>query len=105
MKKNEQYVYMGNLVLDTIAMEAMVNGEPLGLAPKQFALLQMFIRNEGKLLEPEYLYGKVWLAPLNGDKAALKITVSKLRRKLANADYTIEAVREQGYVFLRTIDK
>ena len=101
MNKNEQYVFIGNLTLDTIAMEAMVNGEPLGLAPKEFALLQMFTRNEGRLLEPEYLYNKVWLAPLNGDKAALKLAVSKLRRKLSPTGFTIEAMREQGYVFLR----
>ena len=101
MNKNEQYVFMGNLTLDTIAMEGMVDGKPLGLAPKEFALLQMFIRNEDVILEPEYLYNKVWLAPLNGDKAALKIAVSKLRRKLARADCKIDAVREQGYVFVR----
>ena len=98
---NEQYVFMGNLTLDIIAMDAMVNGKILGLAPKEFALLQMFIRNEGKLLESEYLYHKVWMAPLNGDKAALKIAVSKLRRKLAQTNCTIDAVREQGYVFVR----
>ena len=101
MNKNEQYVFMGNLTLDIIAMDAIVNGEILGLAPKEFALLQMFIRNEGKLLDPDYLYNKVWKAPLNGDKAALKIAVSKLRRKLSPTGFTIEAVREQGYVFLR----
>ena len=99
MSENEQYVFMGNLTLDTIAMDAVVNGEILGLAPKEFALLQMFIKNEGVLLEPDYLYNKVWMAPLNGDKVALKIAVSKLRRKLAQASCTIEAVREKGYVF------
>ena len=100
MARSEQYLSLGSLTLDTIAMEGMVDGEPLGLAPKEFALLQMFIRNEGVLLESEYLYNKVWMAPLNGDKSALKIAVSKLRRKLAKGDFTIEAIRDQGYVFL-----
>ena len=100
MSKSEQYVSLGNLTLDTIAMEALVDGEPLGLAPKEFALLQMFVRNEGELLESEHLFNKVWMAPLNGDKAALKIAVSKLRRKLSKTDCTICAVREQGYVFV-----
>ena len=96
---HSESVSLGSLTLDMIAMEGFVKGKPLGLSPKEFALLQMFVRNEGVLLESEYLYNKVWMAPLNGDKAALKIAVSKLRRKLAQTDCTIEAVREQGYIF------
>ena len=103
MAHSEQYISLGNLTLDTVAMEGLAKGKPLDLSPKEFALLQMFIRNEGILLESEYLYNKVWLAPLNGDKAALKIAISRLRRKLAKEGCTIEAVREQGYVFLRNI--
>ena len=101
MANSEQYVSLGNLTLDIIAMEGLVNGRPLGLSPKEFALLQMFVRHEGVPLEVEHLYSKVWMAPLNGDKMALKIAVSKLRRKLEPAGYSIKAIREQGYVFLR----
>ena len=98
--QSEQYIFIGNLTLDTIAMEGMFRGEPLGLSPKEFALLMMFVRNEGELLESEELYNKVWRAPLNDDKTALKIAISKLRRKLAPSGCKIEAVREQGYIFL-----
>ena len=95
-----QYITKGRLVLDTFAMEGLADGKPLGLSPKEYALLLMFVINDGEVMTPEHLYEKVWMAPLNENKTALKLVVSKLRHKLAPTGCTIEAVREKGYVFL-----
>ena len=90
---------LGELELDTAASMAFVFGKDLALSPKEFALLRLFVQKEGTILSAEYLYEKVWKAPLTNDTQAVRATVSRLRTKLTDSGYTITSLRNEGYCF------
>jgi DNA-binding response OmpR family regulator len=97
--RTPETVVKGLLKLDVVAGLAFCGDEDLLLTQKEFALLLLLIRNGEKTVSAEYLYEKVWKAPMSGDKNAVQVTVSKLRKKLAPYGYDISVMRGRGYVF------
>jgi len=91
----------GAITLDTASLAAFVNGVDLLLAQREFALLLLFIQNEGKTMSAEYIYEKVWGQSMAGNGNAVKVTLSKLRTKLKGSGYTVTAARGEGYCFER----
>ena len=91
----------GSLKLDVIASKAFLQGNDMLLTQKEFAMLLVFVQNEGKLISDEYLYEKVWSGTFNDDPVALRNTVSRLRKKLVNSEYTVSVTRGEGYLFER----
>lgn len=88
----------GALKLDVMAGQAFLGDTDLLLTQKDFALLLLFTQNENTVMSAEYLYAKVWKAPLSGDTQAVKSAVSRLRKKLTGSEYTISSIRGKGYV-------
>lgn len=94
-------IICGPLTLDITSSQAFVNGTDLLLAGKEFALLLLFVKNEGVTIKSEELYQKVWKRPMLEDANALKVAVSRLRKKLIDTDFDIMTVRGEGYLFER----
>ena len=94
-------VTRGALTLNILAKEAFLNGADLMLTPKDFALLQYFVQNEGRTLDRDVVYEKVWGRPMAGDSQALGSAVSRLRKKLTGCGYTISGEYRNGYRFER----
>ncbi len=93
----EQSIFVGPVKLDLIAQQAFLKNKNMLLAPKEFALLHLFAAHKGENVSAEYLYDKVWNAPINEDDSALKNTIYKLRKKLAGSGFTISNERGEGY--------
>ncbi|MDR0905206.1 MAG: response regulator transcription factor [Oscillospiraceae bacterium] len=89
----------GSLTLDIMVNVAALNGADMLLSPKEFSLLLLFAQNDGKSMSAEYLYEKVWKAPMNDNDSAVKNMVYRLRKKLEGSGYTISASRNEGYSF------
>lgn len=89
----------GPLTLDMTAGAASLNGEDMLLTVKEYALLLLLVRNMGKTLSKETIYGKVWGSPMNGDSQALYTVVSRLKKKLepAGPSLRLTAIRPAGY--------
>jgi DNA-binding response OmpR family regulator len=92
-------VAKGPLRLDVVSGQAFCGGEDLLLTQKEFSLLLLLLQSENKTMSAEYLYEKVWKAPMGGDKNTFQVTVSKLRKKIEPAGYDITMMRGRGYVF------
>lgn len=92
----------GPITLDIMANQAYINGESMELSVKEFSLLHFFVKNEGKILTKEALYEAIWKQELCGDDRAVRIAVSRLRKKLetSNCEYDILGARSEGYVFI-----
>ena len=90
-----------SLKLDIMASKAFLRGDDLLLTQKEFAMLLVFAQNEDKLVSDEYLYKKIWSGTFNDDPVALRNTVSRLRKKLVNSEYTVSVTRGEGYLFQR----
>jgi DNA-binding response OmpR family regulator len=94
-----EVIEKGALTLKPAPMTATLNGEDLTLSRKEFALLMFFTQNENRVMSAAYLYENVWGSPMAGDDNAIKVTLSKLRKKISGSGYTIAAEYGEGYRF------
>jgi DNA-binding response OmpR family regulator len=94
-------IVRGPLVLDTVSGQAFLNDEDMLLTPKEFGLLLLLARNEGKALAKETLFRSVWKQAVNDDARTVKAHISNVRKKLSGSGYTISVSRGEGYCFAR----
>ena len=87
----------GKLVLDITSCTASMEGRDLLLTQKEFALLSLFVQNQGQVISGEYLYEKVWKTSTAGDTQALKTAVARLRNKIRESGFCIVSMRGEGY--------
>jgi DNA-binding response OmpR family regulator len=90
----------GFISLDGGQRRAEVAGTELQLTPTEFQLLATLMRNRNRVVSQEQLLQEVWGNP-GGDLRQVRIYVSYLRRKLADAGAgePVETVRGFGYRF------
>ena len=77
----------------------MAGGRDLGLTSREFALLRYFMLHPGEVLAAERLLDHVWYENIDTFTNTVRVTVSKLRKKLADAGCpdAIETVVGSGY--------
>jgi len=85
----------GGLELDPAAHTATLDGEPLELTAKEFAILEYFMRHPGEALTRRRLIDHVWDYAYQGDSNVVDVYIRRLRAKLG--EETLETVRGVGY--------
>lgn len=88
--------------LDTEARRAFFEGEELQLTAKEFDLLRVLIREQGKVVTREQLMREIWETAWFGSTKTLDMHMSVLRRKLgddASQPRFITTVRGVGFRF------
>lgn len=94
----EQPLCQGELELDPISRRALLNGRDILLKPKEFALLEVLMRNDGATVTADELYAKVWGMQPAGDARTVKEHISRLRSKLGECSaFLILSERGRGY--------
>jgi two-component system response regulator RegX3 len=92
----------GPVRLDVERHVVAVDGAPVSLPLKEFDLLELLLRNAGRVLTRGQLIDRVWGADYVGDTKTLDVHVKRLRAKLepdpANPKYLV-TVRGLGYKF------
>jgi two-component system OmpR family response regulator len=71
-----------NLELDPSAHTVLRAGEPIELLPKEFALLEFFMRNAGQLFSPESILDRVWHSESDSTIETVYTYVKRLRAKI-----------------------
>ncbi|WP_123679685.1 response regulator transcription factor [Curtobacterium sp. PhB115] len=84
------------LVLDTNRRMVTRDGRPLDLTSKELGVLETLLRADGRVVSAEELLEKVWDMNIDPFTAAVRVTMSKLRKKLGEPD-PIRTVPGQGY--------
>jgi two-component system, OmpR family, response regulator RegX3 len=77
-----------------------VSGEPVALPLKEFELLELLLRNAGRVLTRGQLIDRVWGSDYVGDTKTLDVHVKRLRSKIETdpGDPTLlVTVRGLGY--------
>lgn len=90
----DDLIAVGTLQMDLAAHRAAVAGVALDLTPKEFSLLTLLARNEGRLLTHRAILNAVWGPTQAMD--TLRTHVSQLRRKLGAGEGTPRLVTEAG---------
>jgi two-component system OmpR family response regulator len=93
----------GDLRLDPASHRAWRGGEELSLTPREFALLEMFMRHPGEVLSRFELLEHVWDAAYENRSNVIEVYVAYLRDKLGRN--AIETVRGAGYRLAADADR
>jgi DNA-binding response OmpR family regulator len=95
-------VVMGDLRLDPQAREVWLNDVALNLTSVEFALLEAFLRDAGRVLSREQLTESVLGRKLGPFDRVIDVHVSNLRKKLGASEHgpRIKSVRGSGYLFV-----
>jgi two-component system OmpR family response regulator len=89
----------GDLVLDPASHEATWAGRSVELSPREFALLDYFMRRPGDVLRRSEILDHVWDYGYDGTSNVVDVYIRYLRTRLsaAGAPDLIETVRGVGY--------
>jgi two-component system KDP operon response regulator KdpE len=74
----------GRLRVDLARREVSVDGVPLALSRKEYALLALLVRHVGRVVTQPQLLREVWGPSHQHDTHYLRILVAKLRQKLGD---------------------
>jgi len=87
---------VGGIVVDRAGHEVTVDGRPVALTAKEFALLAYLCERRGKVLSRDHLLARVWGNRYDGGPRTVDIHVRRLRAKLGDA-FPLETLRGSGY--------
>jgi len=98
----KEILKFGNLTLDITRREVLLEGQPIGLKPKEFELLLFLARHRGQALSRELILKRVWGWEFSGGSRTVDVHIRWLREKIEpnSAKPTrIVTVRGAGYRF------
>lgn len=72
----------GNLRLDIASHTVVFDENELKLTPKEFELLKMLMRNEGKVLTHSWLLKEIWGIGYQNETHYLRVFINQLRQKI-----------------------
>ncbi len=95
-----------NLTIDLLARSVEREGKRIDLQPKEFALLEYLMRNEGHIVSKTMIIERVWNYNFDPQTNVVEARISKLREKVDKGFETslIHTVRGLGYVLKRKDD-
>jgi DNA-binding winged helix-turn-helix (wHTH) protein len=92
----------GPLTLNIPQRKALVDGRDAELTSKEFGVLLLLVQNEDKELTSDTIYENVWGMTANKDKNALRMHISRLKKKLgeeSEGKFSILTEYGGGYTF------
>lgn len=99
----ERAIQAGDLTINRTEHTVTLGGRPVDLSPKEFELLAVLARNQGRVVTTENLLGQVWGAEYEGQPQVVYVHVRWLREKIEedpNHPQRILTVRSLGYKFV-----
>jgi len=89
------------LSIDLLARTVMRDGQKIDLQPKEFSLLEYFMRNADQIVSKTMIMERVWNYNFDPQTNVVEARISKLREKVdKNFDFPlIHTLRGLGYVF------
>jgi two-component system response regulator RegX3 len=102
-RDSEEILRGGPVELDVGRHEARVHGSGVAFPPKEFELLETFLRRKGRLLTRPFLIDEVWGSDYFGDTKTLDVHVKRIRKKIEEDPHSpvhLVTVRGLGYKFV-----
>ncbi len=98
-KTHDEVIRYRNIVLNVgrFYCQVLPFGEEQNLSMKEVKLLKLFIEQAGACLEREAIHSSIW-QDVKVSPRTIDSHISRLRRKLVDAEATIESVYGGGYI-------
>ena len=93
---SEERIKLGGMVIDRLGHEVTVDGQPVTLTAREFALLIHLCERRGRVVSREEALERVWGDNYEGGARTVDIHVRRLRKKLGKA-LPLRTVRGAGY--------
>jgi DNA-binding response OmpR family regulator len=92
----------GKVLLDTAAHTLTVDGREVDMTAKEFAILEYFLLNQGRLLTRSQILEHAWDYDFDGGRNLIEVYIGRLRKKLieAGADDPFVTIRGSGYRYV-----
>ena len=100
-ESSEKFVF-GDIEADFENHSVICAGEKIELTLKEFELLEVLVKNRGKILTREMLLDKIWGYEYIGESRTVDVHIRYLRKKVEKDDKNpkfIETIRGVGYRF------
>jgi two-component system response regulator RegX3 len=100
--RHDEILHGGSVEMDVARHEVRIGGALVGFPPKEFELLEMFLRRQGRLLTREFLIEEIWGPDYVGDTKTLDVHVKRVRQKIEEDPHDpshLLTVRGLGYKF------
>jgi two-component system copper resistance phosphate regulon response regulator CusR len=91
---------LADLTVDLIGRKVSRKGARIDLTPKEFALLELFLRRQGEVLPRSLIASQVWDMNFDSDTNVVEVAIRRLRNKVDEGfePKLIHTVRGMGYV-------
>lgn len=96
---NSDVITCGDLSLNTAAYELSCGKNSLKLGLKEFSIMELLMKNSGRVLSKETLITKIWGYDSDAEYNNVEVYISFLRKKLdfVKSNAAIKTVRGVGY--------
>jgi len=82
VEEHSGVLQVGTITLDMNAKQVHVDGEPVFLTPIEYNILELLMRNPGKVYSTKALYEAVWREAAMGSEGTVAVHIRHLREKI-----------------------
>lgn len=87
----------GSFIVDTENNLILAEGKPLELTRKEYEILSLLIRNEGKIFPRQEILARVWGDDVIVTDRTVDVTIARIRKKLGDSGVMIRNKSGYGY--------
>ena len=101
----DNVLHIADLSLDCTSHRVMRGGKEITLSAKEYAMLEYFMYNQGRVLSREMIEDHVWNFDYEGGTNVVDVYISYLRKKIDDGydKKLIHTVRGRGYIMREEI--
>lgn len=97
-RQEQEILSAGDIRIEVGSQKVYVRDVFVETTPKEFELMQFFVKNEGVVLTRDHILDSIWGYHYVGNTRTIDTIVKQLRKKLGNVSY-IRTVYGVGYCF------
>ena len=98
----ENRIELGRLAVDLKGQRAFLDGAPVNLSAREFAVLEMLVARAGRVVSKDALMKSLYEWDEEVGPNAIEIYVHRVRKKLQDGGVTIKTIRGLGYLLERS---
>ncbi len=102
---HDSLISRAGLTLDLGTKKAKLGDTEVELSKQEFLLLEFLIKNPGRVFSHNTLVERAWSSLSESSADTVRVTMSRLRRKLGKEDCPIKTVHGLGYRFVADPEK
>ncbi len=81
-ESQESEIIIGKLIINLINKTVSVDSKPIKLTKKEFELLSLFVKNQGKILTHTFILENIWGCGYGKETHYLRVFMAQLRKKI-----------------------